>query len=82
MGGAERGIYQQNRWAASRFGPRATMIHPEREGAASVEELADELRGRGVELDASSCEADRQLELGRADGLQAVCADLVVRSVA
>jgi glutamate---cysteine ligase / carboxylate-amine ligase len=77
-----RVVYDQNRWAASRFGPRATMIHPEREGAATVVELADELRERGVDLDAATCEADRQLELGRADGLEAVCADLVVRSVA
>ena len=23
----------QNRWAASRFGPRAELIHPERDGA-------------------------------------------------
>ena len=77
-----RAVYDQNRWAAARFGPRATLIHPEGEGAATVPELADELRARDVQLDASTCEADRQLELGRADGLQAVCADLVRRSLA
>jgi glutamate---cysteine ligase / carboxylate-amine ligase len=76
-----RVVYDQNRWAASRFGPRATMIHPEREGAASVEELADELRDRGVKLDASSCEAFEQLELGRSAGLRALCAVLVERSL-
>jgi len=33
-------------------------------------------------LDPETCEADRQLEIGRAKGLPAVCADLVERSVA
>jgi hypothetical protein len=33
-------------------------------------------------LDPLRCEAERQLEVGRADGLHAVCADLVERSVA
>ena len=33
-------------------------------------------------LNPEICEADRQLEVGRADGLDAVCADLVERSVA
>jgi hypothetical protein len=32
-------------------------------------------------LDAGRCEADRQLEIGRAGGLDAVCADLVDRTV-
>ena len=31
-------------------------------------------------LDPDRCEADRQLELGRAHGLQALCADLVGRT--
>jgi hypothetical protein len=47
-------------------------------------ELAAELLERigpvaGLELVAS--EADRQLEVGRADGLRAVCADLVTRTL-
>jgi len=40
----------------------------------------DEAAGNGDALRWS--EADRQLEVGRADGLPAVCADLVERSVA
>ena len=30
----DRAVFMQNRWAASRFGPRAQLIHPERDGAA------------------------------------------------
>jgi hypothetical protein len=33
-------------------------------------------------LDLERFEGDRQLEVGRRDGLEAVCADLVERSVA
>jgi hypothetical protein len=60
-----------------------------------VPELADELlrlieptaRELGTTellspLDASGCEADLQLEVGREQGLHAVCADLVERSLA
>jgi carboxylate-amine ligase len=78
---AERGVYDQNRWAASRFGPHGKLIHPDRDEAISVPELLRELPV-STELDGSECEADRQLEVGRAEGLQAVCADLVERSVA
>jgi len=80
-----RVVYDQNRWAASRFGPRATLIHPEQDGAATVAELWQELverTGAGVELDATSCEGDRQLEVGRRDGLHAVIADVAARSLA
>jgi hypothetical protein len=31
-------------------------------------------------LDAATCEADRQLAVGREDGLRAVCEDLVRRT--
>ena len=79
---SERGIYEQNRWAASRFGPHGKLIHPERNEAVPVAELARELPVAIDGLDASRCEADRQLEVGRANGLRAVCADLVERSVA
>jgi glutamate---cysteine ligase / carboxylate-amine ligase len=78
----ERGVYQQNRWAAARFGPHANLIHPDRDEALPVTELARELPVSIDGLDASSCEAERQLDVGRAQGLQAVCADLVERSVA
>ncbi|MHB8642725.1 MAG: carboxylate-amine ligase [Gaiellaceae bacterium] len=80
-----RAVYDQNRWAAARFGPRATLIHPDGSGAATVAELWQELVERtGVDagIDATMCEGDRQLGVGKQEGLQAVCADLVVRSVA
>jgi carboxylate-amine ligase len=80
-----RGVYEQNRWAAARFGPRAELLHPERDGSASVPQLYAELVERiGVVpgLDPELCEGDRQLAVGRVEGLQAVCADLVARSVA
>src|SRR5512133_957597 len=76
---AARGLYQQNRWAAARFGLAAELIHPDREHTARASELADELAGD--RLDTSRNEADRQLEIGRANGLEAVCADLVERTL-
>jgi carboxylate-amine ligase len=92
---ASRGDYAQNRWAALRFGPRAQLIHPDGDGAVSVPELAVEmlervaptLRKLGAErlvapLDASRCEGDRQLEVGAVEGLHAVVADAVDRSLA
>jgi carboxylate-amine ligase len=78
----ERGIYEQNRWAASRFGPHGKLIHPDRDQALTVAELARDFPVPLDGLDPSSCEADSQLEVGRADGLHAVCADLVERSIA
>jgi glutamate---cysteine ligase / carboxylate-amine ligase len=77
---AERGVYDQNRWAASRFGPHGKLIHPDRDEALSIPELLAELPVT-TELDGTSCEADRQLEVGRAESLDAVCADLVSRSI-
>jgi carboxylate-amine ligase len=77
----ERGVYDQNRWAASRFGPHGKLIHPDRNEALTVAELVGELPVPVNGLDPGRCEADRQLEVGRADGLDAVCADLVERSV-
>ncbi len=79
---SERGVYDQNRWAASRFGPHGKLIHPDRSEALTVAELARDLPVPIDGLDPESCEADRQLEVGSADGLDAVCADLVERSVA
>ncbi|HKB19846.1 MAG TPA: YbdK family carboxylate-amine ligase [Gaiellaceae bacterium] len=76
---AARGIYQQNRWAAARFGLRAELIHPDGERTARASELAAELAGD--RLDTSSTEADRQLDVGREHGLEAVCADLVERTL-
>jgi glutamate---cysteine ligase / carboxylate-amine ligase len=79
---SERGIYAQNRWAAARFGPHGKLIHPDRAKAQTVPELLAELPVPADGFDGRSCEADRQLDVGRADGLRAVCADLVERSVA
>jgi carboxylate-amine ligase len=79
---SERAVYQQNRWAASRFGPHGKLIHPDRAEALTVPELLAELPVDTGGFDGQSCEADRQLDVGRADGLRAVCADLVERSVA
>jgi carboxylate-amine ligase len=79
---SERAVYQQNRWAASRFGPHGQLIHPDRAEALTVQQLLEELPFDTAGFDGRSCEADRQLEVGHAEGLRAVCADLVARSVA
>jgi glutamate---cysteine ligase / carboxylate-amine ligase len=92
---ASRAVYQQNRWAALRFGPTARLAHPDGDRAETAVAMAAELAGRlrdtaralGSErlldgLDPEACEGDRQLEVGREDGLHAVCADLVTRSLA
>lgn len=92
-GGATRGIYQQNRWAALRFGPRAELIHPDGERTAVAGDLARELLdfvgpaahelGTGAlidVLDPTRCEGDRQLEVGRRGDLRAVTADIVERT--
>lgn len=91
---ANRGDYAQNRWAALRFGPRAELIHPDGSRLVPVRELAEELvalvepaaRELGsddllVAIDPATCEGDRQLEVGRDRGLEAVAADAVERTV-
>ena len=91
---ALRGDYQQNRWAALRFGLRSELIHPDGDRAVPVGELAAELLdlvGAAASrlgaadllagLDAGACEGDRQLEVGHADGVEAVAADPVARSL-
>ncbi|HSB38459.1 MAG TPA: YbdK family carboxylate-amine ligase [Gaiellaceae bacterium] len=91
---ASRGDYAQNRWAALRFGPRAELIHPDGSRLAPVPELTRELLalvepavrelGTGDHLrafDPRTCEGDRQLEIGRERGLEAVAADAVERTV-
>jgi carboxylate-amine ligase len=91
---ANRGDYAQNRWAALRFGPRAELIHPDGERLVPAPELAEELLSLvepaaeelgTVEhlraLDPRSCEGDRQLEVGRESGLEAVAADISGRTV-
>ena len=91
---AQRGDYAQNRWAALRFGPRAELIHPEGDRLLPAAELTYELlalvqpavaRLGTVELirklEPTRCEGDRQLEVGRADGLEAVVADVAERTL-
>jgi glutamate---cysteine ligase / carboxylate-amine ligase len=72
---ADRGVYQQNRWAAARFGPAAELIHDGR--PLSVPQLFEELPVDGGGLDPTTCEAERQLAVG---DLRAVCADIVART--
>ena len=45
-----------------------------------MRDLVDELPFASDGVDASTCEADRQLEVGAREGLRAVCADLVERT--
>jgi carboxylate-amine ligase len=91
---SDRGVYQQNRWAALRFGVDAELLHPREDRTATVPELAGELldllaeRADGLGTSAligafaePQPEGPRQLEVGRARGLHAVCADVVERSL-
>jgi glutamate---cysteine ligase / carboxylate-amine ligase len=72
---ADRGVYQQNRWAAARFGPAAELIHDGQR--LSVPQLFERLPVDGGGLDPTTCEAERQLAAG---DLRAVCADIVART--
>jgi carboxylate-amine ligase len=67
-----RGDYLQNRWAASRHGLGAQLIHPDGDRLVAARELARELIG----ADPPEAEAMRQLEIGIED----VAADLVERT--
>jgi carboxylate-amine ligase len=81
---AERTLYEEARWAAAHYGPRARLPHPDGDRLVGVPELLAELLDRirlpGL-LSGDGCEGDRQLELGAAEGLEAVCADLVARTL-
>jgi carboxylate-amine ligase len=77
----DRSVFMQNRWAASRFGPGANLIHPERDGdAVTASDLYAELAERiGVDpLDTATCEAYAQLAF---DDPHAATADIVRRSL-
>jgi glutamate---cysteine ligase / carboxylate-amine ligase len=78
-GPADRGLYEQNRWAALRFGRDAGLVHPDGSRLVSAPELLEELAARiGVEPVAGSlAQADEQLEAGRAEGLDSLCRRLV-----
>jgi glutamate---cysteine ligase / carboxylate-amine ligase len=91
---ADRGDYAQNRWAALRFGTAAELIHPDGTRLVRAPELARELLdlvapaaeklGTADDLsalDLSTCEGERQLKIGERHGLDAVCADLVERTL-
>jgi carboxylate-amine ligase len=87
----DRGFYAQNRWAASRFGPGAELIHPDGSRVLRVPDLWEEL----LELvapaadalgtldllaavDPNRCEGDLQLAAGDP---RAAAADLVERTL-
>ena len=81
---SRRGDYAQNRWAAARFGPRAGLLHPDGDRVVPASDLAAELFERVGPVDdlpTTACEADRQLDVGRTKGLQAVCSDLAERTL-
>jgi glutamate---cysteine ligase / carboxylate-amine ligase len=72
---ADRGVYQQNRWAAGRFGPGAQLIHDGR--LISVPELVSALPVTPPALDPTTSEGALQLEAGDA---RSACADIVRRT--
>jgi carboxylate-amine ligase len=77
---ADRGIYAENRWAASRFGRSASLVHPDEDRLATLPELLDELASRvgdAVDPVRELDQADKQLALGRSEGLRTVCERLV-----
>jgi carboxylate-amine ligase len=80
-GAADRGLYAQNRWAALRFGRRAKLVHPDGLRLVPATELLRELAGlAGDEVVAplsDLAQADEQLEVGRAEGLQSLGGRLV-----
>jgi len=91
FGDRGRADYQQNRWSAARFGPRARLLHPDGGSYLPASELAHELLERvssaaaalgGADqlarLDPSRCEADLQ---AAADSPESATADIVRRTV-
>ena len=72
---ADRGLYQQNRWAAARFGAEAGLIHDGR--LVSVPDLVAELPVDAPDLDPTTCEGAQQLAAGDA---RRACADIVRRT--
>jgi carboxylate-amine ligase len=72
---ADRGIYQQNRWAAARLGPAAQLVHDGR--LVAVTELVDALPVDASAFDATTSEAERQLATGDP---RAAAAEIVART--
>jgi carboxylate-amine ligase len=94
-GPGSRAVYDQNRWAASRYGTEAELVHPDEDRMVPVPELTNELlerlrpaaRALGNEellatIDPMRCEAERQLEIGRERGLQPLLQALAERTLA
>jgi len=89
---ADRGVYVQNRWAASRFGADAELVHPGEERLARAPELLAELVERvgphAERLGSGSllapldglAQASEQLEIGRRAGLSALAGELIART--
>jgi carboxylate-amine ligase len=89
VGAADRGVYEQNRWAALRFGAQAELIHPDRSRAVAASDLLAELlerlapvaRALGsatlLEPLEGLAQAEEQLGIGRRDGLRSLCEHLV-----
>jgi glutamate---cysteine ligase / carboxylate-amine ligase len=78
-----RALYQQNRWAALRAGLDAELVHPDGDHMASARELVAELLERvGLDgVEPTQTEAEEQLAIGRAEGLHALTAALVERTL-
>ena len=88
-GHADRGLYLQNRWAASRFGTAAGLVHPDggrlAEPAGLLAELLERLEPTARRLGSEALlgplegldQAGDQLALGRSEGLPSVCRRLV-----
>jgi carboxylate-amine ligase len=89
---ADRGVYAQNRWAASRFGADAELVHPEEDrlvrAHALLAELVERLAAQTERLGSTALlaplegldQAAGQLALGRRDGLEALAGDLLART--
>lgn len=86
---ADRGFYLQNRWAASRFGAAAGLVHPDgarvSDPAALLAEVLERVGPTARRLGSDALlaplegldQAGDQLALGRADGLPSLCRRLV-----
>ena len=88
-GHADRGLYLQNRWAASRFGAAAGLVHPDgvrlSDPAALLAELLERVAPSSRRLGSDALfgplesldQAGDQLARGRSEGLGSLCGRLV-----
>ena len=74
---ADRGLYAQNRWAALRFGRSAELVHPDGSRLATADELLAEVLPRVARRLTRLDQAQAQVDIGRREGLRAVCERLV-----